>query len=318
VSSYPKRSSSGSAAVGQGTLKDGRELDVTSFIGGESYNHWSRRILTIIYIFTELVPPEGDIAPPRRPWLPKPSDRFSTDSQDLSAAEIIKARSTTLTPAVRVAASQAVYFSPSTLATRQPGIRPSRPTSRPPFLSIMQQTGTGLPSGIAPLRPNRMKPLPLPNVSTNAPQGANRVPQGRPRRGALVAPQTSRPLSRQVSNPSTAGTSITLQGQQSTPVTTASTMASVPGVARAASKGKGKEKEKADLRPETPPALPSLPPLPALPAQPALPAPVGIARILAEMTDEVENGERVQETRKLRPPPFPAKRSGSSTRPQRF
>src|SRR5258706_7003709 len=41
VSSYSKRVSSDSPAVGQGALKDGRQLDVTSFIGGELYNHWS-------------------------------------------------------------------------------------------------------------------------------------------------------------------------------------------------------------------------------------------------------------------------------------
>ena len=275
------------------------------------------------------MPHDDDIAPPRRPWLPKPSDRFSTDSQELSAAEIMKARSTTRAPAVKVAASQAVYFSPLALANRPPGIRPTRPTSRPPFLSIMQNTGTGtgtgLPSGIT-ITPNRMKPLP------NAPT-PNRFSQNRPRRGATVASQpqaqaqaqtTGRPLSRQVSSPSSGGTSITLRGQQaqsaSTPVPTVPTT----GVTRAASKGKGKgkdedkdedkdkdEDEDEDKGPDTPP-----------PALPALPAPVGIARILAEMTDEVENGERVQEkkvdTRKLRTPPFPTKRSGPATRSPRF
>lgn len=51
VSSYTRRGSSGSTAVGRGTLKDGRQLDVTSFIGGELYNQCSRRILTISYIY---------------------------------------------------------------------------------------------------------------------------------------------------------------------------------------------------------------------------------------------------------------------------
>lgn len=50
VSSYSKRVSSDSPAVGQGALKDGRELDVTSFIGGELDNYSSRRILTMSYI----------------------------------------------------------------------------------------------------------------------------------------------------------------------------------------------------------------------------------------------------------------------------
>ena len=50
MSSYSKRASSDSPAVGQGALKDGRQLDVTSFIGGELYNHWFRCILTSRYI----------------------------------------------------------------------------------------------------------------------------------------------------------------------------------------------------------------------------------------------------------------------------
>lgn len=254
------------------------------------------------------MPPEDDITPPRRPWLSKPGDRFSTDSQEFSPAEIIKARSTTLTPAVKIAASQAINFLPLAPATRQPGIRPLAPTRRPPFPLVMKKTGTGSPSDIAPARSNRVKPLPLPNFSTNALPSTDRLPQNRPRRGAMVAPQTSQPLSRHVSNPSTSGTSITLRGQQSTPVTRASTISSTPGATRVASK----DKDKADSRPGTPPALPALP---------TLPAPVGIARILAEMTDEVENGDRVREkpdTRKLRTPPFPTKRSGPATRSQRF
>lgn len=263
--------------------------------------------------FVELVPPEGDIAPPRRPWLPKPNDRdrLSTDSQELSAAEIIKAQSTTLTPAVRVATSQAVYFPPSSPATRQLSIQPSRPTGRSPLPLIIQRTGAGPPSDTPPPRSNRMKLPPLPIGPTKALPSTNRVPQNRPRRGAMIAPQTGQPLSRQVSNPSTGGTGATLRGQQSTPVTRASTISSMPGSTRAASKGKGKDK--AGSRPVTPSALPSLP---------DQPAPVGIARILAEMTDEVENSERVQEkkpdTRKLRTPPFSAKRSGPGTRSQRF
>jgi hypothetical protein len=283
--------------------------------------------------------PEYGISPPRRPWLPKPSDRFSTDSQDLSAAEIIKARSTTLTPAVRLAASQAIDFSRS---TRQPGIQPSAPMSRPPLPSVVKKPGTGSPSDITSVRsnrmkplpiptpstsalpnPNRMKPLPIPNPSSSALPNPNRLSQGRPRRGAMAAPQTSLLLSREASNPSTGGTSITLQGQQSTtPVSTDSTISSMPGTTRAASKDKD-QTDQADSRSDTPSALPALPPLPELPALPALPAPapVGIARILAEMTDEVENGERAREkksdTRKLRTPPFPAKRLGP-TRSQRF
>ena len=260
------------------------------------------------------MPSEGDIAPPRRPWLPKPSDRdrLSTSSQELSAAEIIKAQSTTLTPAVRVATSQVVYFPPSEPATRQLGIQPSRPTSRSPLPLVIQRTGTGPPSDIPPPRSNRMKPPPpLPIGPTKALPSTNRPAQNRPRRGAMVAPQTGQTLSRHASNPNTGQTSTMLQGQQSTPVTRASTISSTSGSTRAAIKDK--DKDKAGSRPVTPPALPSLP---------DQPAPVGIARILAEMTDEVENSDRVQEkkpdTRKLRTPPFPAKRSGPGTRPQRF
>lgn len=129
----------------------------------------------------------------------------------------------------------------------------------------------------------------------------------------MVTPQTGQPLSRQISSPSTGGTSTTLQGQQSTPITRASTISSTPGSTKTASKGKDQGKDKAGSRPVTPSALPTLP---------DQPAPVGIARILAEMTDEVENSDRVQEkkpdTRKLRTPPFSAKRSGPGTRSQRF
>ena len=39
VSPYSRRGSDGSIIIGQGALKVGKELDVTSFIGGESYNH---------------------------------------------------------------------------------------------------------------------------------------------------------------------------------------------------------------------------------------------------------------------------------------
>ena len=39
ASSYSRRSSDGTTVVGQGTIKAGKRLDVTSFIGGESYNH---------------------------------------------------------------------------------------------------------------------------------------------------------------------------------------------------------------------------------------------------------------------------------------
>ena len=179
----------------------------------------------------------------------------------------------------------------------------------------MRKPSIGLPSSVAPVR---SRPLPVPNPSTNAPLGASRLPQTLPRRGAMVAPQLSQPLSRQVSNPSTGGTSATLQGQESTPVTAVSTMSNMQGMTRVASQDKDKDRDRdktTDSRPGTPPALPALP-------APALPAPVGIARILAEMTEEIESGppirERKPDTRRLRTPPFPAKRSGSATRPQRF
>ena len=260
------------------------------------------------------MPPEDDMAPPRRPWLPKPGDRFSTDSQDLSAAEIIRARATTVAPAVKITTSQAINLPSSLSVTQRPGRQPPTPTSRPPlqsvirppFQSVMRKPSIGLPSSVAPPRPGRMRPLPLPEPSTNS---ADRLPQILSRRGAMVTPQMGRPLSRQISNPSTGETSATLL--QSTPGTAVSTMSNMQGMPRVVSK----DKDKSDSRPGTPPALPALP-------APALPAPVGIARILAEMTDEIENGSPMRkkqpDTRRLRTPPFPAKRSGPSTRSQRF
>lgn len=275
------------------------------------------------------MPLEDDVAPPRRPWLVKPGDRLSTDSQELSAAEILKARSTTIAPAVKISTSQAIGFTPSASATNQPSIHPLTPRSRAPHQSSMKKISTGLPSNVARARSRRMKPLPLGKPSTSTSAGAlpnaTRVPQSLPRRGAVGMSQPVQPLARQASNPSTGGTSATLRGQQSTPATatafatatatatTASTAPGMPATARSASRDK--DVDAPDSR---------LDPAPAPAPAPALPAPVGIARILAEMADDVENGndDRVREKkgdiRRLRTPPFPSRKSNPATRPQRF
>lgn len=233
---------------------------------------------------------------PRRPWLSNPGDRYSTDSQELSPAEIMEARSSTFTPAVKVATAQAINF-PSSSAAREPGIQLSAPAGRAPLQSAMKKTSARPPSNVPRARSSRMKSL-----LVNPPAGTlPNAYRDRPRRGAAVTLQPSRPI-RQASNPGPSGTSITLsvvERSRSTPETTASTISGMPG------KDMDMDMDRPGLRPETPPALP---------------APVGIARILAEMADEVENGDRVRKegTRKLRTAPLSIKRPSLGTRPQRF
>jgi len=50
VSSYTRRGSDDSTVVGQGALKAGKQLDVTSFLGGQSYSHQTECVLTTSYI----------------------------------------------------------------------------------------------------------------------------------------------------------------------------------------------------------------------------------------------------------------------------